>query len=197
MQDRVLAIFVAHQTPIIMAQSNKNIARTFGMYYGLFSIVLVIIQYVTGDFTVQSDPGETNWFYTLLSLVGGVAFPIFALIKIKQANDGYLSFGKGFKSSFTVFIISALFVAVWMLIYTLVLEPGYQEALMDNTYSQMQAQGGGMTEEQMDTAMQWTQSMTSPWMLALWAILTSAILGAIASLIYSAILQAKPPVGHE
>jgi hypothetical protein len=178
-----------------MAANKKNIALTFGVYYGIFSVLLVVVQYATGDFTVSSGAGETNWFFTVLSLGAGVFFPVMALVQLKKSQGGFMSFGQGFKASFTVFIVSSLFVAAWMLIYTYVLEPNYQQVLIDNAYTQMQMQNGGsMSEQQMDTAMEWTKKMTGPLMLVLWTVLTSAILGAIGSLIYSGAIHAKPPV---
>jgi hypothetical protein len=180
-----------------MSQSKSSISLTFGVYYGIFGIALVVIQYVTGDFTIDSEAGSGSWFYSALSITAGIAFPILALVNIKKANDGFLTFGQGFKASFTVFIIAALFTAGWMLIYSFVLEPNYQEAILNNAYEQMSAQGGAMTEEQMDQAMYWTTKMTGPLMLVLLTVLTTSIVGGIASLIYAGIMQKINPASIE
>lgn len=180
-----------------MAQANSSVSLNFGVYYGIFGVALVVIQYVTGDFTLNSGSGSGSWFYTALSLLAGIAFPIMALVNIKKANDGYLTFRQGFKGSFTVFIVAALFTAAWMLVYSYILEPGYQEAIVNNAYEEMNAQGTAMTEEQMDQAMYWTTKMTEPLMLVLWTVLSTAVVGGIASLIYAGIMQKINPASLE
>lgn len=174
-----------------MSTPNRQIAINYGVMYGIVSVVLVLVQYAMGDFTVNTQ--DQSWAMTGLSIALGILFPVLAMVKIKKSQGGYISFGEGFKSGFTVYIISAIFVAAWMLIYTLVLEPGYQEALLDQTYSQMIESNPNMTDDQIEMGIGWTEKFTSPWILALWTIVGTALMGAIVSLILAAIVQKKQP----
>lgn len=174
-----------------MNQSNNRIAYNYGLYYALTAIALVVIQYSLGDFK-ESMGNRSFTLWTALGLVMMVGFPLAAMLKRRQEQGQQLSFGQGFKTGFVVVVIGSLATALWMLLYTLVLEPGYQEAIIDNTYQQMQKQGLG--EEQIEASIQMTKRFTSPVFMAVFTILSAAFMGAIISLILAAFTRKQPPV---
>ena len=167
-----------------MEKSGKQIAINYGVIYGVISVLFAVIQYATGTFKLG---GEQNITMNIIGLLIAIAVPVMALLAIRQSQGGYLTFKEGFRGAFMVTIIGTLFSAAWIAIYTLVLEPGYQEVMLEKVYEQMQAQGQG--EEALEMGMDWTKKTTGPLGMILTTLFSGVILGAVIALILSAILK--------
>lgn len=172
-----------------MANPQRQIAVNFGVIYGVAAVTLAVIQYATGDFQLGS--GQSFNFWSLINILLTVGLPVYALIKIRQANDGYLTFGQGFRHSFTVVIIGSLFTVVWILVYTYVLNTNYQEELMNQQYQAFME--SGVSESMAESQMEMSKRFMTPGFMALFGFLGGALLGVILSLILGAIFQKKPP----
>lgn len=170
-----------------MAQNFRNTAFAYGAIYGLVSVTFVVIQYVSGNFEVGQQQSFGVW--GILSLLAAVVFPLLAMLQVRKDQDDELSFGQGFRTGFTVFIIGSLFSAAWMLVYTYVLEPGYQETMLNESYAQMREQG--MDEDTIEQSLDLTRKFTSPIIMSLWTILGAALLGALVSLILALFTRRK------
>ncbi len=86
---------------------------------GLFGGLIVSASLVAITLYMKANPEKVvNMFFGFLSML--LAF-LFALQGIKQqrsANNGIISFGKAFKTSFWItFSIATIYVGVWLLIY--------------------------------------------------------------------------------
>ena len=163
-----------------MDQNPRNTAFSYGAIYGLISVTLVVIQYVMGDFKVGGER-DAFGFWGILGLAAAVVLPLLAMLQVRKDQGGLLSYGQGFKTGFTVFIIGSLFSAMWMLLYTYLLEPGYQETMLNQSYAHMKEQG--LDEDTIEQSLDLTRKFTSPLIMSLWTILGAALLGAIVSLI--------------
>lgn len=172
-----------------MANPQRQIAVNFGVLYGVAAVSLAVIQYATGDFTLSSSQGFNFW--SILNILFTVGIPIFALVKIRQSNEGYLTFGQGFRHSFTVVIIGSLFTVVWILVYTLVLNTDYQEQLMNQQYQAFME--SGISESMAESQMEMSKRFMQPGFMALFGFLGGALIGVILSLILGAIFQKNPP----
>ena len=170
-------------------QNNRQAIINFGLIQGLVSITLAVVLYATGNYNMGG--GDANVLYSILNLAISVTFPLLAILKVKELEGGFISFGKAFSTGFQVILIAAILGAVWLLVYTTTLEPNYQEAILQNNYEQMSEQG--MTSEQMDQAIEMTKKFATPVFMAVFAVLTSAFFGAIIALILGGILQKKDP----
>lgn len=170
----------------------KKTAYTYGLYLGILSTLFAIIMYAMGMYDI-SGQGSTRWVSSLVSFALTVGVVIFAYNAFKKSGDGFMSFGEGFKLSFITIIISTLVGLVWLAVYMFVLEPGYQEVILNAQIEQMEKQG--MEGDAMEMAMSWTEKMTSPLFMTLWTIVGAAFMGAIISLLMAAFLQKKRPIG--
>lgn len=178
-----------------MANSEgKKLAINNGVLLGVISIVPVVVQYSLGSYNVSG--GEGNGIWSTLSFLVGVAIVVIAVLKLRKIQGGFMSFGEGFKLGFSVYIISSLFVALWMLVYCYSLEPGYQDELINVAMEDMD-QNGDLTEDQIETAASWTRKFTSPIILTLFSILGAAFFGGIISAIIAAIVKRNKPVHFE
>ncbi len=161
----------------------------YGLIQGLVSVGLALILYLTGNYNVGGQ--DTNWVYAVLNLVIVVTFPLLAIRKARDLENGFISFGRAFSVGFQVILITAIINAVWLLVYTTSLEPGYQEVILQQNYEQMSEQG--MTTEQVDNAIEMTKRFTTPTFMSIFSILTTAFFGAIVALILAGVFQRKDP----
>lgn len=170
-------------------QNNRQAIINFGLIQGLVGITLAVVLYATGNYNMGGE--DANLLYSILNLAVTVTFPLLAILKVKELEGGFISFGKAFSTGFQVILIAGILGAVWLLVYTTNLEPNYQEAILQRNYEQMSEQG--MTSEQIDQGIEMTKKFTTPVFMAVVAVLTSAFFGAIIALILGGILQKKDP----
>lgn len=167
--------------------SVKKIAMTYGLLWGLASIVMGVIMYVTDNYV------ERNWPQTIIGIVIMVAAIYLGLKAFKKDSGGYMSFGEGLKTGMAITLIAGIIGAIWFYVFVTMIEPGFQEKLLETSQTQMLEQNPNMTDEQIDTAMSMTESMTQPWILATFSIIGSLFFGFITSLILSAIQKVNRP----
>lgn len=177
-----------------MANNNKlgTIALNYGLLWGIIGVVLAVVSYATGAYDVSNN-SEDGKIYTYLSYPLALLFPILAILKFKKAEGGFISFGQGFKMTFLVFLYSTILSVVWMLVYTLVLEPGYVDLALENIERGMLENNPNMTDEEVEFGMSISQNMMSPGWLTTMVVIVMAFWGAIEGLILGAIFQKKRP----
>ena len=170
----------------------NKIALNFGLYMGIVSVVVGVIQYVTGTYDL-SGQGDARWVSMIVGLVITVVFVIMAIKKYKKEGDGYLNFGEGFRLSFLTIIYSILISLVWLVLYMFVLEPDYQEQIIEASYERFEQQGIDPDSPQAEIGLEWTEKMTTPLFMLLWTVVNGAIFGAILSLIFAAFTKNNRP----
>ena len=170
----------------------RKIAMTYGLYMGIVSIVVAVIQYVSGMYDL-SGQGSMRWVSMLIGLAITVVFVIMAINKYKQEGDGFLNFGEGFRLSFSTIIFSILISLVWLVLYMFVLEPNYQDQIIEASYERFEAQGIDPDSPQAEMGLEWTEKMTTPLFMLLWTIVNGAIFGAVLSLIFAAFMKNNRP----
>ncbi|MBI1315754.1 DUF4199 family protein [bacterium] len=161
------------------------VVRKWGLYMGLISIALSSIFWATGLF----KPSDNNTWVTLISVVVSLVILYVAGTELKKAHEGILPFGMAFKGLFGVLVISMLFSVVWMLLYTTVFEPDYQQTIIDQTYEKMLEQNPNMPEDQVDMAIGLTEKMTSPLVMVLFTVVFGLLFGAIEALIMALVVR--------
>lgn len=161
------------------------ITRKWGLYLGLISLVLSTILWATGAF----NPGENNTWITVVSVVINLAILYLAGTELKKAMNGILPFGAAFKALFGVVVIGMLFSLAWMAVYTTVLEPDFQQTILDQSYEKMLEQNPDMSEDQIDMAVSMTEKFTSPLAMVLFTAVFGLIFGALQSLVVALIVR--------
>jgi len=179
---------------------NKGLLRKTALNYGLImggvAIALSVIQYATGQFDMSGQT-EGRWIWMLISMAVTITIAIMGAKKYKTDGDGFMNFGEGFQLFFTMIIYSTLLTVVLLAIYMFVLEPGYQEVILNATHDQMIERGAEPGTAGYDTGMEWTEKMTTPVFMLLITIVQSAIFAAILGLILSAFLKNNRPFFNE
>ena len=169
-----------------MTSYQKKAANEFGLYLGGLSILVSVVGYVLDlDYKIQQNLGY-------LGLLFATVFIILVIRKVKNEDGGFVSFGGAFKTALRMSVIAGLFSAVWLLLYTTVVHPEYQDEIIEYSLIEMEEQD--IPEESKEMAVEWTRKFTSPGLFVTWGFLGSVLPSLIIALIVAAIMQKPKPV---
>lgn len=86
---------------------------------GLFGGLIVAASLVIITLYMKANPEKVvNMFFGFVSMLLAFLFAIKGIKQQRSANNGIISFGKAFKTSFWItFSIATIYVIVWLLIY--------------------------------------------------------------------------------
>ncbi|WP_339609741.1 DUF4199 domain-containing protein [uncultured Planktosalinus sp.] len=166
-------------------KSFKQIVTTHGLYLALVSILLLVVMYVTNT--------NQNWAISLVSFALTVLILVYAIKTFKQQNENYLSLGEGLKVGVATAAIAGVLAGVYAYLHYSFIYPEYIDTVIDEARMQMAEQSQGMTEEQMEQALGFTESFTTPFMMATFSLIGSLFFGFIISLIASLIMKRERP----
>ena len=168
---------------------NKE-AKMYGLYLGVISIALSGIMYALD----LAKIGDQNPVQTFLSLAITVVFMVLAGLAFKKRNEGFMSFGEGFKTTLGAGILGAIIGMAWFVVMITVLEPNYQEQILDATYEQMITQNPDMSDDQIDIAVSMTEKFTSPGWMITFGLFGAVILNLVLALIVALVLKKNRPI---
>lgn len=160
------------------------VALKYAIITSLASFILSLIFYLTNLYTNQA----ASWLVYIILLVG-----LIFTIRERRNKDfgGFISFGQAFGAGFLFCILTAAFSAVLSYIMLNFIAPDMVGEILKVTEQRMLDKG--MTDEQVDMAMEMTRKFMTPVMMIVWVIVWTAIFGAIASLIAAAIMKKENP----
>lgn len=172
--------------------NSYKLAMTYGLYFGLISIVLSVIIWATN-------------FMEYLGLFGSVLLGILQLVlmvflliyftKLYRNNElgGKITFGQAFVFGVLIVVFSTIISSLYSYIFNKFIDPDYAQRIMtmmqDKTYQWMS--GKGLSEDQINDAMQKFEAkgIPSPMETLITSLEFGLIGGAIMSLISSAIVK--------
>jgi len=169
------------------AASYQSVVLKYGVLAALVGIVLGLVMYMAD----MVDPANNtiNSVIQMAIYIGAIAFAI----KEHRDDDlgGYISFGRAFTVGILTTLVLAVINAIWTYIFMAFIAPDMVDMIMD---AQMQGMAdGGMDEDQIEEAMEMTKGFMSPGIISAMSIFGSLFMGAIVSLIVSAIMKKNSP----
>lgn len=168
--------------------SVKNIALNYGALWGLGSIVIGVLTYVTNTYM------DRPWWSTVLGLAVMIAAIVLGLKAFLKQNEGYMSLGEALKSGMGVTLIAAIIGAIWMYVFITVVEPDFINKVVENAQTQMLERQPDMPQDQMDAAMEMTRNFTQPWIMVTISLVGTLFMGFITSLIAGLIMKRNNPM---
>ena len=165
----------------------KKIAFNYGIIWGLLSIVLSVIAYVTDNHI------ERPMWLTIAGLAIMVGIIVYGLKAFKSENEGYLSVSESLKVGLAISLIAAIIGAIYNYIFITVIEPEYVIQMLEFSSEQMVIQNPDMTQEQIDMAIGITEKMMTPTIMTAMGIIIPLFLGFITSLIAGLIMKVNRP----
>ena len=161
-------------------------ALYFGLITGAALVVYSLILYLSGQYM-----NKTLGYFSFILLVGGM---VYGTLDYRKKNmNGFLTYGKAFSSCFLIGLFAGIIAAVYSFVFAQFIYPGYVNEILDKTRESMLSSGGGMTEEQIDTALEYTRKFTSPVMMAVMTLVIYPVFSAILSLIIAIFLKKEDP----
>lgn len=167
--------------------SIKKIALNYGVIWGLLSIVLSVIAYVTNTYL------ERPMWLTIAGIAIMVGIIVYGLKAFKLENEGFLSVSESLKVGLAISLIAAIIGTIYNYIFMTVIEPDFVTQSLDIAREQMVTQNPDMTQEQMDMAMGISEKMMTPLVMSAMGIIMTLFLGFIVSLISGLIMKVNRP----
>ncbi|WP_299104414.1 DUF4199 domain-containing protein [uncultured Tenacibaculum sp.] len=161
--------------------NSKSIILNYGLYLGLLGSIIHLILWASGLLL------KFNWINTLVWFAGLIAFIIIGIKKYRNSNNDLISWGQGLKIGMGIAMISGVISLVYTLLFTNVIDPGFQELAM-----QVQQQAwadAGLTEEQIESFTESSKKFQSPGIISALILGMSAFFGFIVSAIVAAIMK--------
>jgi len=163
--------------------------------WALIGGLVFIIYFMVATFTGLTDPGGgvlTGILSFVISV--GLYFGLSALATRQHRDEdlnGFISFKRAFRVGFLSLFLAALISAAFSLIYVTVIDPAYYDTMLDKIMEQWETQG--LTEEQIEGALAFTEPMMSPWFTLGAGVIGGAIFSALIALITSSIFKRIQP----
>lgn len=157
------------------------------MRYGIILALIAIVYYLILSFAGLQANQAMGWIgYIFL-----VAIVVIAHNDFKKNGDGYMSYGQGLGIGSLIALIAGAINSIFLFIYINFIDDSVLGIMRDAQIEQMERRG--MSDEQIEQAMETTSFMSSPVMVAVFAFIGYLFIGFILSLIISAITKKTNP----
>jgi phage shock protein PspC (stress-responsive transcriptional regulator) len=159
----------------------------YGLIVGATGILLSLITYLLG--LDKTDVGEYIGWINIPIMVVAMVFAI----KERREKEfgGYMEFGKAFGTATMVVLIATAITAVYTYFYMSIINPSYREYALQKQITKMEEKG--MPQDQIDTAMHYTEKFMTPTMMSVFVFFGGLVMGIIVALIVAAIMKKSNP----
>ncbi|MCB0508392.1 MAG: DUF4199 domain-containing protein [Chitinophagales bacterium] len=160
----------------------QPIAIRFGLIASFVSILSSLMLYF---FNLEYN-GFWKWLPTILIL----AIIIITQKQVVQLNAPYqFSFGELFKFGFVIALISAIALLLYFILYSNFIMPDFIDKIMEVSRKQLEEKG--MSEEQIESALEMSKKFMSPTLMMVMSFISSLIMGSLTALIGAGIFKNK------
>lgn len=160
----------------------------YGLIYAGISVGLSLLAFGLGMEKEDSVQSVTRWVSIALPAV-----TVFLGIRAQrdEFGNGFIGFGKAFGTGFMISLIGSAIITLYTYLYFTVLNPGMVDYIKLKQEEEMLNRG--LSESQVEAMASQMETWASPGMMSLFIILGGILLGAVISLICSAILKKENP----
>ncbi|MBA4850034.1 DUF4199 domain-containing protein [Emticicia sp. BO119] len=163
--------------------STARIALKWGIITSVVVIIYSVVSFMTGLFKNSA----TSYISFLFLLVG----IILALKEFKTLNNNFIGFGEGLGVGTLMSAVTGLVASIFSFAYIMFIDTTIMQQMADLQREQLESRG--MTQEQIEQAMEMVSKFTSPGMIFIFGVLGYVFFGFIFSLIVSAVLKKDKP----
>lgn len=179
--------------PLSTPPSYRQIAMRYGAIWGGASILITLIGYLTDtDPSLPTTGGAIKAVYSILGF-GVAIWAVVAAIRQHRDRDlgGYITLGRAVMIGLTAGLVSGAIGALFMLLYTTVINPDFAETMKSAMQAQWEAQG--MSDEQIEMASSMSGWVMNPIFLFFTQLIGGTIIGLIIGLIAGAVMKKEQP----
>ena len=163
--------------------SKKSIMLNYGVYLGLASIVINLVNYVVGDIY------EPHWLVIVVSFAVTISLLVLGIKKVKEGNDGLLSLGEAIKTGLGISAVSAVIVCVYLLLFYNFIEPEYFDNMMKVQEQVIMEKYPNMSDEQLEGAKKGAAAFANTGVNLGMTIFMSLFFGLIISLVAGLVMK--------
>lgn len=170
-----------------MEENVSVTTRAAGIRYGLILAVASIAFFVIMNVAGIDMQGPLSYIGWLIS----IALIYLAHKYFKENGDGYMTIGQGTGIGFWIGLISAFISSPFTYIYIKFIDSGFIDNIKDKQIEKMQEQG--MSDEQIDQAMQFAGTFMSAEFILIMGIVGGVIMSIIFGVVISLFTKNTPP----
>lgn len=164
----------------------QKLALNYGLIYGLFSVLLSVIVYSSGDYLQKPA-----WSTILITFFGfGITY--YAIFLYRKALGGFLNLGQAMKMGVAVALIGGIIASISNYVFMTYIEPGLVEEMLE--LGRRQLEESGISDDQIEMSLEMSKKFMQPWLMTAMGIISSVFMGIIYSLVAGLILQKKQPL---
>lgn len=160
---------------------------TYGLYLGFASLLVAVLNYAFGNIY------KPHWVINVVNFIISIAFIVLGIKAFKSLNNGFLKIGEAIKIGLGISLISALISIFYILIFTNVIEPNFQENMRAYLEQMYLTKFPDMDEAMVENAVNMASKFTSPVMMSAFMLVGSLFFGLLISLIAGAIMKKDEP----
>jgi len=153
----------------------------------LLALILIVVDLIGGFAHLRFE----SWFKWISTIITFAAIIIFCIQYGKQETDG-VTFGKVFGYGFKISLVLSVIMGLYSLLSTTLIFPELIDQILVKTRTDLQAKGG-MTDDQIDQAVNMTKKFIQPIPLALIAMVATLFFSTIAALLGAAFTKKSEP----
>jgi len=166
-----------------------SIAVKYGIILGLISAIISLITIISNS--------SGNYLISIISLIISIIVVVMANKAYKNANNGFMSYGEGFKISFVSIVIGGIISGLVSFVYLQFIDPSALEAMKEAQIAAaekiMEAFNVDLPEDQMDEAIAKIEADTTAFNFFKNSVTSSIVGGLILALIIAAFTKKSRP----
>ena len=159
-------------------------ALNYGLITGAVLIVYSLLLYIANLY-LNKSLGYISYIFLLGGMVWGT------LEYRKKAGNGFLTYGQAFNSCFLIGLIAGILATIYMFVFVKYINPGFINEIIEQARVKLQTQN--LTDDQIETALDYTRKFTTPAMMTIWGLVIYAIISAVLGLITAIFLKKADP----
>jgi len=157
-------------------------ALTYGAITAGAMIVYSLILFILNLY-LNKPLGYVNY----LMMIGGMVLG--TLQYRKSVDRGILPYGKAFSSCFMIGLVASVISIIYFFIYIKFINTGMIPEMIEQARQQMMDKANGMSEDQIDKAMEYTAKFMQPGWMMVFGLLMYVIISAVFAAILGIILK--------
>jgi len=169
------------------AQLEKVSTRSAGIRYGLMMAVLSIAFFMIMNVADLDMQGPVGYLSTVIT----AAMLFLAHKYYKDEGDGFMTIGQGVGIGFWAGMVSSVISSIFTYVYVKFIDDGFLQAIKDKQIESMQERG--MSDEQIDQAMQFAGAFSTPEAILGFGIVFGIIGGVIIGLLVALFTKKSNP----
>lgn len=164
--------------------SRKSIMLNYGLYLGVASILLSVLNYSFGNVY------EPHWSLNVLGIAILIVFAVLGIKKYKDANDGLLSLGQALKTGIGISLLGAIIFMIYFYVFAKFIEPEFIARTTEINLEKAIESRPNISQEALDAQ----ENMTKKYFFAFsfgFILIVNLFIGFIVSLIAGLVMQKK------